>query len=57
MSRIPFYITNYRTGQKFGNGKLVDGLFYDGLTNVYDGTLMGVCAEKTAKDYNISKKD
>ena len=34
-----------------------NGLFTDGLTDAFGGGLMGVCAEKTANDFGISKKD
>jgi acetyl-CoA C-acetyltransferase len=37
--------------------KLVDGLVMDGLTDVYNKVHMGVCAEKCAKDYNISREE
>jgi len=37
MSRIPYYLSNLRN-KPFGmGGKVLDGLFYDGLTNVYGG--------------------
>ena len=44
MSQIPFYIPNARYGYKYGNGALVDGLQKDGLTDVYNECIMGVCA-------------
>ena len=37
--------------------KLTDGLVMDGLTDVYNKVHMGVCAEKCAKDYNISREE
>jgi acetyl-CoA C-acetyltransferase len=57
MSNIPYYLTKARTGYKFGNGELVDGLQYDGLTDVYNQCAMGVCADNTAKEMNISRQD
>ncbi|KAL4499197.1 hypothetical protein ABPG72_006783 [Tetrahymena utriculariae] len=56
MSNVPFYVTNHRKGQLFGNQTLVDGAAYDGLTNFYDNKAMGVCAEKTAADHKIDRK-
>ncbi len=56
MSNIPYYLTKARYGYKFGNGELVDGLQYDGLTDVYNHCAMGVCADNTAKEMNISRQ-
>lgn len=57
MSNIPYYLLKARTGYKFGNGELIDGLTYDGLTDVYNHCAMGVCADNTAKEMNISRQD
>ncbi|HYG20559.1 MAG TPA: acetyl-CoA C-acyltransferase, partial [Ohtaekwangia sp.] len=46
-----------RYGYKFGNGELVDGLQFDGLTDVYNHCAMGVCADNTAKEMKISRQD
>lgn len=55
MSNVPFYVNKHRTGHPFGNQQLVDGLAYDGLTDVYNNIAMGLCAEKTAEDYKINR--
>jgi acetyl-CoA C-acetyltransferase len=57
MSNIPYYLVKARTGYKFGNGELLDGLTYDGLTDVYNHCAMGVCADNTAKEMKISRQD
>src|SRR5690349_22811923 len=57
MSNIPYYLTKARTGYRYGNGELVDGLQHDGLTDVYNHCAMGVCADNTAKEMNISRED
>ncbi len=57
MSNIPFYLMKARYGYKYGNGELVDGLTYDGLTDVYNHCAMGVCADNTSKEMNISRQD
>jgi len=57
MSNIPYYLLKARTGYKFGNGELLDGLTYDGLTDVYNHCAMGVCADNTAKEMKISRQD
>ena len=57
MSQVPHYFAKGRSGQKLGDMKLIDGLVMDGLTDVYNKVHMGVCAEKCAKDYNISREE
>lgn len=57
MSNIPYYLLKARYGFKYGNGELFDGLTYDGLTDVYNHCAMGVCADNTAKEMNISRQD
>ena len=57
MSNIPYYLMKARTGYKYGNGELIDGLTFDGLTDVYNHCAMGVCADNTAKEMNISRQD
>jgi len=56
MSNIPYYLMKARYGYKYGNGELVDGLTFDGLTDVYNRCAMGVCADNTAKEMNISRQ-
>jgi acetyl-CoA C-acetyltransferase len=57
MSNIPYYLMKARYGYKYGNGELIDGLTFDGLTDVYNRCPMGVCADNTAKEMNITRQD
>ena len=57
MSNIPYYLTKARYGYKYGNGEIIDGLTFDGLTDVYNHCAMGVCADNTAKEMNISRQE
>ncbi|NUM30782.1 MAG: acetyl-CoA C-acyltransferase [Bacteroidetes bacterium] len=56
MSLVPHYLTGSRTGTKYGNINMIDGLQFDGLVNVYDQQIMGSCAEICAEKYEISRK-
>ncbi|MGN7888500.1 acetyl-CoA C-acyltransferase [Dyadobacter sp. 22481] len=56
MSQIPYYLPKARNGYAYGHGEIVDGLLKDGLTDVYDQIGMGVCGDKTALKYNISRE-
>lgn len=57
MSNIPFYLDRARWGYKYGHGQIIDGLQKDGLTDVYDQVAMGVAADNTAKEKNISRQE
>lgn len=57
MSNIPYYVAKARFGYKFGNGELIDGLSYDGLTDIYNHCAMGVCSDNTAKEMKISREE
>jgi len=57
MSNIPHYLKNSRTGTKLGNGTLIDGVVHDGLWDLYNDQHMGMCGEKCAKEYNISREE
>lgn len=55
MSTVPHYLDG-RKGAKFGNIKVQDGMLLDGLTDVYNATHMGNCAELCAREKNISRE-
>ncbi len=57
MSSVPHYLPGSRTGTKFGNITLIDGLSFDGLTDVYSNKAMGVCAELCAAEYKITREE
>ncbi|MEY3209496.1 MAG: hypothetical protein RL064_1527 [Bacteroidota bacterium] len=42
MSNVPFYNTNQRWGNKYGDTTMLDGLAKDGLVDVYDKVAMGI---------------
>ncbi|MDO6739278.1 acetyl-CoA C-acyltransferase [Wenyingzhuangia sp. 2_MG-2023] len=56
MSLVPHY-TYLRTGVKFGNQTMQDGLLKDGLINVYDQQHMGVCGDLCATTHQISREE
>ncbi|KFF01582.1 acetyl-CoA C-acyltransferase [Chryseobacterium luteum] len=56
MSLVPHYY-NARVATKLGDIKMQDGMVLDGLTDVYNKVHMGVCAEKCAVDYGITRED
>ena len=56
MSAVPHYVEG-RRGVKFGNISIKDGMLVDGLTDVYNDTHMGSCAELCAREKNISREE
>ncbi|MFY9589231.1 acetyl-CoA C-acetyltransferase [Rickettsia endosymbiont of Halotydeus destructor] len=45
-----------RTGCKFGDAKMIDLMQYDGLTDVFSGSYMGITAENISKQFNITRE-
>ena len=57
MSQVPHYLPGSRSGYKYGNINMLDGIITDGLTDVYSQPLMGTCAEMCADEYNFTRED
>jgi acetyl-CoA C-acetyltransferase len=57
MSNAPHLLPNSRTGNRFGHGKLIDHMAFDGLEDAYEGAAMGVYAESCADKYDFSRED
>ncbi|CAI5756975.1 unnamed protein product [Candida verbasci] len=57
MSNTPYYLPSARTGARYGDSSIVDGIQKDGLLDVYDQKLMGVAAEKCAKEQEFSRDE
>ena len=55
MSRAPFLMSKHRTGQKYGHDKLLDHMALDGLEDAYEGQAMGVYADQSAKEYQLTR--
>ncbi|KAL4937374.1 hypothetical protein BDV06DRAFT_215946 [Aspergillus oleicola] len=56
MTRVPYYLPRSSQLPPFGEIKLEDGLIKDGLWDVYNQFHMGICAETTAKKYEVSRE-
>ncbi len=56
MSNAPFLIPKARWGYKYGNGTLVDVIVNDGLEDAYSHQVMGIFADETAEELNISRE-
>jgi acetyl-CoA C-acetyltransferase len=57
MSQCPHYLPNMRTGAKFGDQSLVDGVLRDGLTDAYGKKEhMGLQGEECARDHGFNRE-
>jgi acetyl-CoA C-acetyltransferase len=57
MTNAPYLLGKARSGYRLGHGELLDHMFLDGLQNAYDGKLMGVFAEATARKYGFTRAE
>ena len=57
MSNVPFYVRGLRSGIKFGDHKVEDGLIFDGLWCAFGHCHMGGHAEYTAAKAGITRQD
>ncbi len=57
LSNTVHYLNGIRSGVKFGNQTLTDGMLHDGLMDAYDYVHMGNFAEHTAKKWGITRED
>lgn len=70
MTNAPYFLPKARQGLKIGDGKIVDSMMFDGLTDPFTSNPMGVLAEATAAtvflllfwqvfnlQYNVSRED
>ena len=56
MSQSPYVVPSARWGQRMGDGKFVDIMIKDGLSDIFNDYHMGVTAENVAKEWNVSRE-
>jgi len=56
MSNVPYYLPAARGGYRIGDGKVVDGMLFDGLWDPYNEFPMGKAGELCAKEYGLSRE-
>src|SRR3954464_10044884 len=56
MSNVPYYLREARTGYRMGDGKIVDGMIFDGLWDPYNDFHMGQAGELCAKEYGLTRE-
>ena len=56
MTNAPYMLDKARSGYRFGNSEIYDHMFVDGLKDAYSGEAMGVHAQNTADDYELTRE-
>jgi acetyl-CoA C-acetyltransferase len=56
MSNVPYYLREARAGYRMGDGKLVDGMIFDGLWDPYNDYHMGNAGELCAQEHGLSRE-
>jgi len=57
MTNAPYLLPKGRYGYRMGDGKIIDSMIHDGLTETFNNYHMGVTAENIAKRWNISRQE
>jgi acetyl-CoA C-acetyltransferase len=56
MSNAPYYLEKARSGYRMGDGKIVDGMIFDGLWDPYGNIHMGSCGDMCAQKYELTRE-
>ena len=57
MSRAPYALETTRWGQRMGDGKLVDTMIKDALSDAFNNYHMGVTAENIVKEWGLTREE
>jgi acetyl-CoA C-acetyltransferase len=55
MSQSAYVLRDARWGKRMGDGKIIDTMVYDGLTDAFNGYHMGVTAENIVEKYGFTR--
>ncbi|MBQ6819936.1 MAG: acetyl-CoA C-acetyltransferase [Clostridium sp.] len=57
MSQAPYLLKSARWGQRMGDGKMVDSMINDALTDAFNNYHMGITAENIAEQWNLTREE
>ncbi|SHK14570.1 acetyl-CoA C-acetyltransferase [Paramaledivibacter caminithermalis] len=57
MSSAPYLLPKARWGHRMGDGKVVDYMVHDGLTDIFNNYHMGITAENIAQKWDITREE
>lgn len=56
MSQGPYVLKTARFGQRMGDGKMIDAMVNDALTDAFNGYHMGITAENIAEQWGLTRE-
>ena len=57
MSRAPYALETTRWGQRMGDGKIIDTMIKDALSDAFNNYHMGVTAENIVKEWELTREE
>lgn len=57
MSRAPYLLQNGRFGYRMNDGKLIDSMTHDALTDAFNDYHMGITAENVAEQWHLTREE
>ncbi|WP_455140681.1 thiolase family protein [Candidatus Hodarchaeum mangrovi] len=57
MTMAPYLLMQGRQGYRYGNNKLIDAMYHDGLYDIYNDMAMGNTGDIVAERFNISREE
>ncbi|GKU23308.1 acetyl-CoA C-acetyltransferase [Clostridium folliculivorans] len=57
MSQAPYILKTARFGQRMGDGKMIDSMINDALTDAFNNYHMGITAENIAEQWNLTREE
>lgn len=57
MSRAPYALETARWGQRMGDGKIIDTMIKDALSDAFNNYHMGVTAENIVKEWGLTREE
>ncbi|MGL5152558.1 MAG: acetyl-CoA C-acetyltransferase [Clostridium sp.] len=57
MSQAPYVLKSSRWGQRMGDGKMVDAMINDALTDAFNNYHMGITAENIAEQWGLTREE
>lgn len=57
MTNAPYLLKQARSGYRMGNGELIDGMMFDGLTCAFHNVAMGMHGDTTAKEFGQTREE
>lgn len=57
MSRAPYALETTRWGQRMGDGKIIDTMIKDALSDAFNNYHMGVTAENIVKEWGLTREE